>query len=116
MPWSQVVTGILRMSYLTDALRELQRRFSFSDDLYLTIHTEVNTTISRFQTEWLEQILTSVSKNLSIPKAQVRNTWLRTCYFTDTLNYVHFGQPEHILVVASPSCETDAPPVDAPPN
>ena len=34
IPWSQVVTGMLRMSYLTDVLRELQRQFSFADNLY----------------------------------------------------------------------------------
>jgi hypothetical protein len=114
IPWSQVVTGMLRMSYLTDVLRELQRRFSFGEDVYLTIHTEVNTTINRFQPEWFEQILTSLSEKLSVPEARVRDAWLRTCYFTDTLNYVHFGQPEHIFVVPSPSSEMHALPADPP--
>ena len=101
MPWSQVVTGMLRMSYVTDVLMELQRQFSFSKDLYLTIHTEANTTISRFQPGWFEQTLKSLSKSLSIPDTHVRDTWLRTCYFTDTLKYVHFGLPEHIFIVPS---------------
>jgi len=109
IPWSQVVTGMLRMSYLTDVLREFQRQFSFADNLYLTIHTEVNSTINRFQSEWFEQILTSVSKNLSIPEFQVRDMWLRRCYFTDALKYVHFGIPEHIFIVPYPPEEADAP-------
>jgi hypothetical protein len=89
------------MSHVPDVLRELQRRFSFSHDLYLTIHNEANTTINPFQPKWFEQILTSLSKSLSIPEAQVRDTWLRTCHFTDSLNYVHLGQPEHIFIVPS---------------
>jgi hypothetical protein len=101
MPWSQVVSGMLRMSYVTDVLKEMQRRFFFGDDLYHAIHTKVNTTINRFEPGWFEQLLTFLSKNLSLPEAQVRDTWLRTCYFTDTLNYVHLGQPEHIFVVPS---------------
>ncbi len=101
MPWSQVVSGMLRMSYVTDVLKEMQRRFLFGDDLYHAIHTKVNTTINRFEPGWFEQLLTFLSKNLSLPEAQVRDTWLRTCYFTDTLNYVHLGQPEHIFIVPS---------------
>jgi hypothetical protein len=111
IPWSQVVTGMLRMSYVTDVLRELQRRFSFSDDLCRAIQFEANMMIIGFRTEWFEQILTSISRNLSIPEAEVRHTWLRTCYFTDTLNYVHLGQPEHMFVVPCPSGEADPSPV-----
>jgi hypothetical protein len=109
LPWSQVVTGMLRMSYLTDVLRELQRQLAFNDDLYLAIHTEINTAINSFQPGWFEQLLTSVAKSLSISETQVRDVWLRTCYFTDTLNYVHFGIPEHIFVVPYVTAERDAP-------
>lgn len=116
IPWSQVVTGMLRMSYVTDVLRELQRRFSFSDHLCRAIQFEANTMITGFRPGWFEQVLTSLSRKLSTPEAQVRDTWLRACYFTDTLNYVHFGQPEHIFVVPSPSNETDAPPAAPPAN
>jgi hypothetical protein len=116
IPWSQVVTGMLRMSYVTDVLRELQRRFSFSDDLCRATQFEANMMITGFRPGWFEQVLTSLSRKLSTPEAQVRDTWLRTCYFTDTLNYVHFGQPEHIFVVPSPSSETDAPPPAPPAN
>jgi len=110
IPWSQVVTGMLRMSYVTDVLKELQRRFSFSDGLCRAIQFEANMMITGFRAGWFEQVLTSLSRKLSTPEAQVRDTWLRTCYFTDASNYVHFGQPEHIFVVPSPSSETHEPP------
>jgi hypothetical protein len=99
MPWSQVVSGMLRMSYVTDVLMEMQRRFSFGRDIYLEVHNEANIAINRFQSGWFEQLLTSLSKKLSLSEIQVRDTWLRTCYFTETLNYVHLGQPEHIFIV-----------------
>lgn len=108
IPWSQVVSGMLRMSYVTDVLMEMHRHFSFGEDLHRALQTEANTTINQFRSGWFEQLLTSLSKSLSVPEAQVRNTWLRTCYFTDTLNYVHLGQPEHIFIVPFSPSETDS--------
>jgi len=97
--WSQVVSGMLRMSYVTDVLRAMEKRFPLDEDAYKRIHTAANIAINEFRPGWFEQVLTSVSEAISTPEMQVRESWLRTCYFTDTLHYVHLGQPEHLFVV-----------------
>jgi hypothetical protein len=99
MPWSQVIGGMLRMSYVTDVLRTLQKQFPLSLDDYTKIHKAANIAIISFQPDWFEELLKSVAAAVSTPEDKVREIWLRTCYFTDTLHYVHLGQPEHIFVV-----------------
>jgi hypothetical protein len=108
LPWSQVVTGMLRMAYVTDVLMELRRQLAFDVELYLAIDAEINTAINTFQPGWFEGLLRSVARAGLVSEAQVRDIWLRTCYFTNTLNYVHFGTPEHIFVVPNVPSERDA--------
>jgi hypothetical protein len=98
-PWSQVVSGMLRMSYVTDVLMTMEKLFSFGEDAYKRIHTAANIAINDFRPGWFEEVLASLSAAISMPEARVRDTWMRTCYFTDTLHYVHLGQPEHLFVV-----------------
>jgi len=99
MPWPQVIGGMLRMSYVTDVLRTLQKQFQLSQDDYFKIHSAANMGIISSQPRWFEDLLKSLAEAVSMPEDKVREIWLRTCYFTDTLHYVHLGQPEHIFVV-----------------
>lgn len=105
MPWSQVIGGMLRMSYVTDVLRTLQKQFQLSLDDYNKIHIAANLAINSFQPHWFEELLKSVAVAASTPEDKIRETWLRTCYFTDTLHYVHLGQPEHIFVAPPDSAK-----------
>lgn len=106
IPWSQVISGMLRMSYVTDMMRAMEKRFSFSEDAYKRIHTAANIAINEFRPTWFEEVLVSLSAVISMSEAQVREEWMRTCYFTDTMHYVHLGQPEHLFVV--PTAEASA--------
>jgi hypothetical protein len=97
--WSQVVGGMLRMSYVTEVLRAFEKTHSLAEDDYRKIHTAANITINQFEPRWFEQVLTSVSEAISVPETRVRDEWLRKSYFTDTMHYVHLGQPEHMFIV-----------------
>jgi len=97
--WSQVVSGMLRMSYVTDVLRTFEKQYSLCEDDYYRIHSAANIAINQFQSRWFEQVLSSVSEAISMPESDVRRTWLRRCYFSETLHYVHLGQPEHLFIV-----------------
>lgn len=102
VPWSQVVSGMLRMSYVTDVLLKMQKLLQFDGDVYKTIHTQANIAINEFRANWFEQVLSSISKATSVSEEEVRETWLKECYFTETLRYVHLGQPEHLFFVPNP--------------
>jgi hypothetical protein len=99
MPRSQVIGGMLRMSYVTDVLRTLQAQFQLSLDDYFRIHNAANMAINSFQPHWFEELLKSVAGAVSTPEDKLREIWLRTCYFTPTLRYVHLGQPEHVFIL-----------------
>ena len=57
----------------------------FSTNLYAALDT------IRYIPDWFEELLKSVEAAASISEEKVREIWLRTCYFTDTLHYVHLG-------------------------
>ncbi len=97
--WSQVVSGMLKMSYVTDILRTIDKQFSIGERVYKELHTSANNAINGFQSGWFEQLLASIASEVSMSDAEVRDVWMRTCYFTETLHYVHLGQPEHMFVV-----------------
>jgi hypothetical protein len=105
MPWSQVVSGMLRMSYVTDVLRAMERRFSFDEATYRGIHSDANLAINQFQADWFDELIVSLSRATSRSEAEIRDVWMRTCYFTDTLHYVHLGQPEHLFLGPSEEAE-----------
>jgi hypothetical protein len=107
MPWSQVVAGMLRMSYVTDVLRALGDSYPISEELHRSVHAEANIMINSFKPDWFDRFLSTLSDALTVSEPDLRRTWLRTAYFTETLRYVHLGQPEHLFVV--PQASVDSP-------
>jgi hypothetical protein len=99
MPWSQVVADMLRMSYVTDVLRALAKHYPITKDIHLRVHTEANLWINTFRPDWFDRFLVSLANAVDVTEPDIRETWLRIAYFTDTLRYVHLGQPEHMFVV-----------------
>jgi len=61
--------------------------------------------INQFQADWFDELIVSLSRATSRSEAEIRDVWMRTCYFTDTLHYVHLGQPEHLFLGPSEEAE-----------
>jgi len=98
--WSDVITGLLRMAYVTDTLRSFLNRGWLSEGKYLEIHYRANQTINLGKSDWFEEVLSSVSKAAGISPFDVQHFWKEHAYFTSTLQYVHLGSPEKITIVA----------------
>jgi hypothetical protein len=98
--WSDVITGLLRMAYVTDILRSFEGRGWLSEDEYLEIHYQSNISINSRNPGWFEEVLSSISKKTGISLPNVQNYWRDHAYFTSTLQYVHLGSPERIIIVA----------------
>lgn len=99
IPWPEVVSGMLRMSYTTDVLRTMQTRLQISQDTYRTLHTSANVAINMFRPDWFDGLLADLARATARDVQTIRDLWLRSCYFTDTLRYVHLGVPEHMFVM-----------------
>lgn len=107
MPWSQVVSGMLRMTYITDVLQAMKSRLLLTDEQYEELHnivqTAANIDINRSAADWLENALKTIAAVLKREEIAIQKIWGETCYFTESLRYVHLGQPEHLFVARSKS-------------
>lgn len=101
--WSEVVTGLLRMSYVTDMLIALRRRqvVQISDADAASVQTRANERINDFDRSWLEETVRSLAAAARIEEAQIEAARQDVAYFTETLQYLHFGWPEDLFIVGS---------------
>jgi hypothetical protein len=97
--WSDVITGLLRMTYATDLIRTFESARKLNGEDARTIHVEANITINSRKTDWFETLLSTISKRLGIALSEVEKFWLENAYFTSALQYVHLGSPEQIVIV-----------------
>jgi hypothetical protein len=98
MNWTEVVTGMLRMSYVTDIIFKFEQLDRVSPGTYRDVQMTANVAINSGDPEWFEKVLRELSKQTNLTEEQVRQRWMDTCYFAETLRYVHLGSPENIFV------------------
>lgn len=98
MNWTEVVTGMLRMSYVTDILFKFEQLDGVPTGTYSGVQMIANLAINSGDPEWFEKVLRGLSEQTSLTEEQVRLRWRDTCYFSETLRHVHLGSPENIFV------------------
>jgi hypothetical protein len=62
------------------------------------VQMRANIAINSGDPTWFEQVLEELAKSTNEPVDAVRERWLDTCYFSETLRYAHLGSPEHLWV------------------
>ena len=96
--WSEVVSGLLRMQLVTDLLRPYHGREILSRENYEYIHAQGNMAINTRRSDWFEFFTGLTAEHSSLSLDQVQQDF-RTCIPTsDTIRYVHMGNPETILI------------------
>jgi hypothetical protein len=97
--WSDVITGLLRMVYVTALLRSLMSRKLLSDGQYVEIHIKSNTAINSGNSTWFEEVLENISRASGLSIEEVQVFWKNNAYFTNALQYIHMGSPDRIVIV-----------------
>jgi hypothetical protein len=97
--WSDVISGLLRMSYVTDLIRVFESEKLISADDHRKIQLDANTLINAESYEWFEKTLAALAHASGRSAEQVRGYWLENAYFTSAMRYVHLGSPERIVIV-----------------
>jgi hypothetical protein len=99
--WSEIVTGMLRMSYITDVLAALQRAGwkQLTSERTQVIQLAANDFINYLHPEWFEKTLELIADVTGIGLDEVKEAHLTKAYFVETLHYVQLGNPEEIMVV-----------------
>jgi hypothetical protein len=89
--WNDVISGLLRTSYVTDLIRAFEAEKLISADDHRQIQFEANTQINSGNDEWFERALTALSNASGCSVGQVRSFWLDNAYFTSAMRYVHLA-------------------------
>lgn len=98
--WSQVVSGMLRMSYVFELIVLLTEKgeCNFTSELFKKIMLKGNMLINTFDPEWHEKLLNYVSKRIGWDDEKMRkfiNDWGKNL---ECIKYIQLGNPEMILI------------------
>ena len=96
--WSEIVGGMLRMQLLTDLLRPYIAEGILSQENYEYIHMQGNTAINERRSDWFEFIISLVAERSSLSLDRVQGDFRIRVSSSDTIRYIHMGNPETILV------------------
>lgn len=101
--WSEIVTGMLRMSYVTDMLVGLQKAGwqCLTEERRASIQRSANDLINYLHPSWFEKVLELIADVNGTSFSEVQEAHLTHAYFSDSLYYVHLGNAEEIMVVRS---------------
>lgn len=98
--WREVVAGFLRMSYVTDVLRDMRHVLHMiSDEQYHAIHSLANMWINTFDESWFERFIGLVKSEAGVDDERVRSIWGERYQFVETMIFVQLGRPENIVIV-----------------
>jgi hypothetical protein len=103
MRWTHMVSGLQRMSFISESLIILSRRarLQISPDAYMRIHTAANTSINQRRATWYEEyldLLSQETRTSSNALKQAIDTWVR---IPECIKYVQLGNPELILIAGN---------------
>lgn len=98
--WREVVTGLLRMSYVTDVLDLLKDEMQMlTKEDYDRIHLEANMSINAYEDKyWFEKFKASICKVLKYEKERGDLFWKTNFQFLDSMLFVQLGRPENIII------------------
>jgi hypothetical protein len=97
--WREIVTGFLRMSYVTDVLMGFNERLNLlSKDQLIDIGIKMNYSINSGSHQWHYEMLDLLSeatgKNIEDIKKYLNNEF----QFVESMLYSQLGRPENILI------------------
>ncbi len=98
--WREIVTGLLRMSYVRDVLEVLRdEQKLLTHEQYDKLHMQANISINMHEdVMWFEKFKASVCQDLGYDEAQARKMWDVNFQFVDTMLFVQLGRPENIVI------------------
>ncbi len=98
--WTNVVSGLQRMSFISESLIVLNRKANLriSINAHLRIHTKANNLINTLHADWYEQYIHMLSQETgeSVDAIkQLMDIWVK---IPECIKYIQLGNPELILI------------------
>ncbi len=96
--WSEMVTGLLRMTVLSDLIMHLQAKKLIDEEQYLRIGTYGNGVINAPDPEWLDRIKQVVIRETGIRPGELDRVIRTIIAKSDAIRYSQLGNPETIVI------------------
>jgi hypothetical protein len=98
--WTRVVSGLQRMSYVTELLYLLNRKGDcyFSADAYHRISFQANNLINGGVPGWYDRVLEIMAEEVHEPIDRIRAFARQWAQIPECLKYVQLGNPELIFI------------------
>lgn len=98
--WREVVTGLLRMSYVRDVLEGLRDRLGLlNQQQYEKIHIQANMLINTHEDKnWFEHFRSLISDETGLDKDTETKLWDEHFQFVETMLFVQLGRPENVMI------------------
>ncbi|MFZ6638538.1 CHAT domain-containing protein [Undibacterium sp. TC4M20W] len=96
--WRTVITGMLRMSYITDVLDHFYTEKLFNREQWMKIHLEANNGINSLSSDWYEAAIGHVSQITGITIERLFEKITNENPLMETMRYCQLGMPEHIKI------------------
>lgn len=98
--WSEIVTGLKRMVYLTDLIDWVLKRYKiyhpqFKSDLML----EANMLINPLSYQWYEKFIDYLSDQICVAKYEIESEICHNFVYSEVLSYVQLGNPDALLII-----------------
>jgi hypothetical protein len=100
--WLSMMSGMLRMSYASELLREAEIQFpTMAEDAFLRLGPETNLDINSGRFDWFARLARRIAKDAGTALPIVLG-WLRHAgALTASLRYVQLGRPDRIRFIDS---------------
>jgi len=106
--WREIVSEFLKMSYVTDVLRELHQHIEVIDEeQYRTIHLEANEAINSGRDDWIINLQKNVMKATNQTEAEIIDLWEKNFQYVDTMLFTQLGRPENIILMSDIQFNTE---------
>ncbi|WBH66165.1 hypothetical protein PALA11_04433 [Pseudomonas aeruginosa] len=97
--WREVITGLLRMSYVRDVLDDLLRQKILTQSKYEEIHIIANELINlREDKQWFEKFRKIIQLELEASDEYLRKLWDERFSFVESMLFVQLGRPENLTI------------------
>jgi hypothetical protein len=104
--WRQVLSGLLRMSYVTDVLMRMRDSLELiSEKQYTDIHLKANLLINSRELNWQDKFICVIEELTEFNEEQVKEVVIEHFQFVETMLYSQLGRPENIVIYKDDNLE-----------
>ncbi len=96
--WSEMVTGLLRMTVLSDLIMDMRAKKLIDDEQYHRIGSYGNGVINALAPDWLDRIKQAVIRETGIRPGELDRRIRAIIAKSDAIRYSQLGNPETIVI------------------